>query len=105
VRYFSLHAVYCCLLSYDSRWNSSVVKQALRRSHRVGQENEVHVWFLLIKGSIEERVVQITQEKDQTSTRWLGRGGNEDGDDDVMFKGTAGKKQGLEAIKQLLGAK
>lgn len=41
----------------DMVWTPSVLQQASTRTHRVGQDKEVYVWHLIIKDTIEQRML------------------------------------------------
>jgi SNF2 family DNA or RNA helicase len=43
----------------DPWWNPAVEDQAASRAHRMGQERPVTVYRLVVKGSIEERIMQL----------------------------------------------
>ena len=47
----------------DSDWNPQVDLQAMARVHRIGQKKIVHVYRLVSKGTMEERMVQRAQKK------------------------------------------
>jgi SNF2 family DNA or RNA helicase len=47
----------------DPWWNPAVEDQAASRAHRMGQERPVTVYRLVVKGSIEERIMQLHGEK------------------------------------------
>lgn len=49
----------------DPWWNPSVENQAIDRAHRIGQERKVHVFRPIIKGTIEEKVLQLQQDKNE----------------------------------------
>jgi SWI/SNF-related matrix-associated actin-dependent regulator of chromatin subfamily A member 5 len=51
------------VILYDSDWNPQVDLQAMDRVHRIGQEKPVHVYRLVTKGTIEERIVQRAKKK------------------------------------------
>jgi superfamily II DNA or RNA helicase len=44
-------------------WNPAVLEQRVGRVHRLGQERPVSVFSLVTRGTIEERIVQIVQQK------------------------------------------
>lgn len=48
---------------YDSWWNPAVENQAIDRIHRIGQEKEVLVHYLYTKGTIEEKIFELKNEK------------------------------------------
>ncbi|MCL2559352.1 MAG: SNF2-related protein [Turicibacter sp.] len=49
------------VIHYDPWWNMSAQNQATDRAHRIGQENTVQVFKLIMKDSIEEKI-QLLQE-------------------------------------------
>ena len=51
------------VIHYDPWWNLSAQNQATDRAHRIGQENEVQVFNLIMKNSIEEKILQLQQMK------------------------------------------
>lgn len=51
------------IIFFEGWWSPSVKQQAKARCHRIGQENEVNVWNLIIKNSIEEKIEAICREK------------------------------------------
>ncbi|NLZ60554.1 MAG: SWF/SNF helicase family protein, partial [Lentisphaerae bacterium] len=50
---------------YDPWWNPAVENQAIDRAHRIGQDKTVMAYRLLAKDSIEERVIELMQEKQE----------------------------------------
>ena len=54
-------ASYVVLL--DPWWNPAVENQAADRAHRIGQRNPVTVYRLVMKGTIEEKVLELHGEK------------------------------------------
>jgi superfamily II DNA or RNA helicase len=53
------------VIHYDPWWNPAVEDQATDRSHRIGQENPVFVYKLIISGSVEEIMQQMQDRKRQ----------------------------------------
>jgi superfamily II DNA or RNA helicase len=47
----------------DPWWNPAVESQAIDRAHRIGQLNKLTVYRPIIRGSIEEKVLVLQQEK------------------------------------------
>jgi superfamily II DNA or RNA helicase len=47
----------------DPWWNPAVEDQAAGRAHRIGQERPVTVYRLVLRGSIEERIVELHRDK------------------------------------------
>ena len=56
----------------DLWWNSKVDEQAIDRCHRIGQKREVVVKKLIIKDSIEERVLELQEYKEALAAGALG---------------------------------
>ena len=53
------------VIHYDPWWNLAVQNQATDRAHRIGQTQIVTVYKLIIKGSIEEKIVEMQETKKQ----------------------------------------
>ncbi len=51
------------VIHYDPWWNVSAQNQATDRAHRIGQLNSVQVYKLIAKGTIEEKIIKLQQEK------------------------------------------
>ncbi|WCJ30367.1 Chromodomain-helicase-DNA-binding protein 5 [Euphorbia peplus] len=51
------------VIIYDSDWNPHADLQAMARAHRLGQTNKVMIFRLVTRGSIEERMMQLTKKK------------------------------------------
>ncbi len=51
------------VIHYDPWWNLAAQNQATDRTHRIGQQNPVQVYQLIIKDSIEERILNLQAEK------------------------------------------
>jgi non-specific serine/threonine protein kinase len=48
---------------FDPWWNPAVENQAIDRSHRIGQTKKVLVYRMVMEGSIEEKMLQLQEEK------------------------------------------
>ncbi|MCR4868855.1 MAG: DEAD/DEAH box helicase [Lachnospiraceae bacterium] len=51
------------VIHYDPWWNVAAENQATDRAHRIGQKKKVSVYKLIAKGTIEERILVMQQEK------------------------------------------
>ena len=51
------------VIHYDLWWNPAVENQATDRVHRIGQENDVMVYRLITKGTLEETIDDISKHK------------------------------------------
>ena len=51
------------VIHFDPWWNISAQNQATDRTHRIGQENKVLVYKLIVKDSIEEKIEKLQQNK------------------------------------------
>ncbi|AMA48283.1 MULTISPECIES: DEAD/DEAH box helicase [Flavobacterium] len=58
-------ASYIILL--DPWWNPFAEKQAIARAHRIGQENKVNVVRFITQNTIEEKILQLQQNKKELS--------------------------------------
>ncbi|MCI8273332.1 MAG: DEAD/DEAH box helicase [Clostridia bacterium] len=53
------------VIHYDPWWNSSAENQATDRAYRIGQKNNVQVYKLITKNTIEEKIYELQQKKSQ----------------------------------------
>ncbi|ABO51748.1 SNF2 helicase associated domain protein [Desulforamulus reducens MI-1] len=51
------------VILYDLWWNPAIEEQAAGRAHRMGQKNCVQVIKLITKGTIEEKIYEMQQQK------------------------------------------
>jgi SNF2 family DNA or RNA helicase len=51
------------VIHYDPWWNTAVQDQATDRAHRIGQTKVVNVYKLIVKGTIEEKIVEMQMSK------------------------------------------
>jgi SNF2 family DNA or RNA helicase len=49
----------------DPWWNPAVEAQAIDRAHRIGQERHVFAYRLIARDTVEERVLELQQQKRQ----------------------------------------
>lgn len=75
------------VIMLDDWWNPAVEDQAMARSHRIGQKNNVLVLRLVCKDTVEEKILQLQDKKRQTIS---------------MFN-SSNDKLTIEEIKSLLG--
>lgn len=59
------------VIHFDPWWNLAAQNQATDRAHRIGQENQVVVFKLIVKDTIEEKIVQMQDEKQKLSSQIL----------------------------------
>lgn len=59
------------VIHFDPWWNPSVENQATDRAHRMGQKNVVNVFRLITKGTIEEKINLIKNEKSKVISEVL----------------------------------
>jgi len=53
------------VIHYDPWWNASAENQATDRAYRIGQKNNVQVYKLITKNSIEEKIYELQKKKSQ----------------------------------------
>lgn len=51
------------VIIFDSDWNPQNDLQAQARAHRIGQKNQVNIYRLVTKGSVEEEIVERAKKK------------------------------------------
>ncbi|TDW08368.1 helicase-like protein [Breznakia blatticola] len=59
------------VIHYDPWWNLSAQNQATDRAHRIGQEHEVTVFNLIMKNSIEERILELQAKKKEIADTFV----------------------------------
>ncbi len=61
---------------YEPWWNPAVEAQAIDRTHRIGQANQVMAYRLLVKDSVEEKIRSLQTKKSALANDILGFGGD-----------------------------
>jgi superfamily II DNA or RNA helicase len=51
------------VIHYDPWWNPAVENQATDRAHRIGQDKPVFVYKLIVANSIEEKIINLQEQK------------------------------------------
>lgn len=57
------------VLHLDMWWNPAVIDQATDRVHRIGQKKNVFVYNILIKNSVEEKILDLVRSKRELSSK------------------------------------
>ena len=63
------------VIHYDPWWNVAVQNQATDRTHRIGQTKVVTVYKMIVKNTIEDRIVEMQEAKKDLAEKILS--GNE----------------------------
>jgi superfamily II DNA or RNA helicase len=74
------------VIHYDPWWNPAAENQATDRAHRLGQDKPVFVYKLIAAGSIEEKIVELQEQKASLADSILsedGAGAAKFSDDDL----------------------
>ncbi|MCX7808148.1 MAG: hypothetical protein N2515_06040, partial [Deltaproteobacteria bacterium] len=53
------------VVHFDPWWNPAIEDQATDRAHRIGQNKVVTVYRLIAKGSVEEKILELSEKKRQ----------------------------------------
>ena len=64
------------VIHFDPWWNPAVEDQATDRAHRIGQKNTVYSVKLITKGTVEEKVLQMQQKKQNVIDATLEKDGD-----------------------------
>ena len=60
------------VVHFDPWWNPAVEEQATDRAHRIGQKNVVEVIKIIAKGTIEEKILLLQEEKKKLISSLMG---------------------------------
>jgi SNF2 family DNA or RNA helicase len=75
----------------DPWWNPAAEAQAYDRAHRIGQTKSVFVYKFITKGSIEEKILKLQEQKLLLSDKML------ENDEDSIIK-----QLDVEAVMKLI---
>ncbi len=64
------------VIHYDPWWNVSAQNQATDRAHRIGQKNKVQIYKLIAKKTIEEKILEMQQDKAELADKIIQEGDN-----------------------------
>lgn len=59
------------VIHFDPWWNLAAQNQATDRAHRIGQKNQVTIYKLIAKDSIEEKIIGLQEKKKQLAGQFL----------------------------------
>ena len=59
------------VIHFDPWWNLAAQNQATDRAHRIGQQNEVTVFRLIAQDTIEEKIVELQEKKQELAGKIL----------------------------------
>ena len=59
------------VIHFDPWWNPAVENQATDRAYRIGQTNNVQVYKLIMKNSIEEKIQKLQEQKQDLSNMFI----------------------------------
>jgi superfamily II DNA or RNA helicase len=61
----------CVVVHADPWWNAAAQDQATDRAHRIGQTQDVNVYQIVAKDTIEERIIALQRSKTDLATRFV----------------------------------
>ena len=59
------------VIHFDPWWNVSAQNQATDRAYRIGQENNVQVFNLVMKDSVEEKIIELQKRKKELADMFV----------------------------------
>ena len=86
------------VINLEVPWNPAVLEQRIARVHRMGQHRPVHVFNLVMRDSIEERVLRVVEQK-----RSLFEAMFSSGADEIALDGIS-PQAFLETMRDLFGS-
>ncbi|WOK91835.1 hypothetical protein Cni_G00526 [Canna indica] len=76
------------VIIYDSDFNPHADIQAMNRAHRIGQSNRLLVYRLVVRGSVEERILQLAKRKLMLDQLFVNKSGSQKEVEDILRWGT-----------------
>ena len=61
----------CVVVHADPWWNAAAQDQATDRAHRIGQTQDVNVYQIVAKDTIEERILNLQRSKTDLAQRFV----------------------------------
>jgi SNF2 family DNA or RNA helicase len=66
----------CVVVHADPWWNAAAQNQATDRAHRIGQTQDVNVYQIVAKDTIEERILNLQHTKSDLAARFVDSASN-----------------------------
>ena len=63
------------VIHFDPWWNAAVETQATDRAHRIGQKQVVTVYKLIVRDTLEEKIMDLQNKKKELAAQVLGSEG------------------------------
>ncbi|KAL5577428.1 hypothetical protein UlMin_019127 [Ulmus minor] len=76
------------VIIYDSDFNPHADIQAMNRAHRIGQSNRLLVYRLVVRASVEERILQLARKKLMLDQLFVNKSGSQKEVEDILKWGT-----------------
>ncbi|XAR56079.1 DNA helicase [Bertholletia excelsa] len=76
------------VIIYDSDFNPHADIQAMNRAHRIGQANRLLVYRLVVRASVEERILQLAKKKLMLDQLFVNKSGSQKEVEDILRWGT-----------------
>ncbi|XP_061360482.1 protein CHROMATIN REMODELING 4 [Gastrolobium bilobum] len=76
------------VIIYDSDFNPHADIQAMNRAHRIGQSNRLLVYRLVVRASVEERILQLAKKKLMLDQLFVNKSGSQKEVEDIIKWGT-----------------
>lgn len=76
------------VIIYDSDFNPHADIQAMNRAHRIGQSKRLLVYRLVVRASVEERILQLAKRKLMLDQLFVNKSGSQEEVEDILRWGT-----------------